>query len=250
MGSCKYNYEIISSGNEKSFYSNVIAYITGLSDDITCSGSIDQFDSSDLTIKPTFVFSINEKEFLTIQRIAALNSNTNGMNVTFKVGSALTATYNIITGSDAAASTSQMRHIFVSHIISGSFLLMYIDQGNVQYGAWNSVYFVYIGSLDNSYGYCSTPERRQAKNSIFNISALNFYNFNGGTGGAFVSRFNYTSKPGTIDYIKSSIYCSSSERSFETTSIYDCTTVNIGDTVSLNDGAYLAVGTNQLVKVS
>ena len=99
------------------------------------------------------------------------------------------------------------------------------------------------------------------KECIFNISiawttsqtstVLVFRDISSTKSGSFTSRFAYKSLPGQIDYIKSCVYLNENQRQFDITAIYDCTELQaVGDTVSLKDGSYLAVGLHQLVKIS
>lgn len=63
------------------------------------------------------------------------------------------------------------------------------------------------------------------------------------------SLFSYAALTGYIDYIRESAYVSAGVKSFVTPYIYDCSTVDLGSTVTLNDGNYMAIGAHSLVKL-
>lgn len=255
-----YKVFVTNSGTEKEFMTDFISTVTGLSDKITCSGSVDQYDSSDTSIKPEFVFSIHGKPTLTMQRANTLANTNNVFNVSLYVGNNSISTNQQCpySGSASAASANSTRTFALSWITSGDFILLALMSVE-NYGYKHHV-IVSIKSGNNVYGdgYFYNWNAYLPTTTIFNIKQkpithtplFNFYNYDIGDNGIFTSRFAFSSKPGTIDYIKSSPYIDNGYKKFDITSVYDCTTVTIGDTVSLKDGAYLAVGTNQLVKVS
>ena len=251
---------VTKNGTEKEFVSELINTITGLSPKITCSGSIDQYDSSDTSTIPEFIFSINGKETLKIKRAAALSSNCDHLDVSIFIGdrylSQNSQCYYI--SSAKAASAIETRSFYISWIVSRDFILLALHT-SVESSGYGKNHVVINTKHGNShYGagyfkdgtYLSRNELFQVETNKNNSQSLIFYDFDSGSSGTFSSRFSFTSKPGTIDYVKSSAYVSSGYKVFDLSDVYDCTTVNIGDTVSLKDGAYLAVGTHQLVKVS
>lgn len=251
---------VTKNGTEKEFISELINTITGLSPKITCSGSIDQYDSGDTSTIPEFIFSINGKETLKIKRAAALSSNCAYFEVSIFVGDSYMAQNQqfYYSTSSYAASAVTTRSYYISWIVSRDFILFALHT-SVESSGYGKNHVVINAKHGNShYGtgyfkdgtYLSRNELFQIETNKANDQSLIFYDFDSGSSGTFLSRFSFISRPGTIDYVKSSAYVNSGYKTFDISDVYDCTTVNIGDTVSLNDGAYLAVGTHQLVKVS
>ena len=250
-----YKVLVTKTGTEKEFVSELISTITGLSSKITCSGSVDQYDSGDTSTIPEFTFSINGKAQFKLKRHADISTASNQMDISIFTGTRTLFTNEecIWSGVAQTPSTSGTRAFYISWIVSGDFILLAIHAATEHYGYKQHV-IVNIKSGDKCYGdgYYISYNQYLPRNILFNIKnkpiggnpQFVFYEFDTGVTGSFVSRFDFISKPGTIDYINNSY------KAFDVTAVYDCTTVNIGDTVSLNDGAYLAVGTNQLVKVS
>lgn len=247
--SVSYWNERSSNGTEKEFMSDFISYLTGLDTKITCSSSVDtEFSDSDLTHVPTFNFSIDGKLAFTLTRSAALNTNSN----TYSLACASTSV-DIRWPDSVAYSAEHYRGFFVSYLINDNFVLLSINStkrnnNNQPEQVNNNI--IYAGSSGTkSYWSAVTNLDWRTRTNLYSISGRIFHEINGSDSGTFTSRFSYACPPGEIDYVKSSAYLDSGVKKFDITSIYDCTTVALGDTVSLKDGAYLAVGTNQLVKV-
>ena len=255
-----YKVLVTKTGTEKEFVSELINTITGLSNKITCSGSVDQYDSGDTSTIPEFTFSINGKETLKIKRSAALSNNSGCFYVSIFVDNNYMSQnkHCYYSQGDYAASFITTRSYYISWIVSRDFILLSLHTSVEASGYGKNHVVINAKHEDSYYGtgyfkdgtYLSRNELFQIETDKSNNQSLIFHDFDSGLNGTFSSRFSFISKPGTIDYIKSSAYVSSGYKVFDIPDIYDCTTVNIGDTVSLKDGAYLAVGTNQLVKVS
>jgi hypothetical protein len=240
---------VSSNGTEKEFMSDFIDYLTSLDSKITCSSNVNtEFSDSDLTHVPTFNFSINNKLAFTLTRAAALNTDTSSYNLA--CGS---INVDISWQTSAAYTVSQDRGFYVSYLINDNFVLLSINSSHKNWQARveqinNNI--IYAGSSGASaYWSAITNLDYNTRTSIYSISGRTFSPIGEDIDGTFTSRFSYACPPGAIDYIKSSVYLNSGQKQFEITSIYDCTTVSVGDTISLKDGPYLAVGTNQLVKV-
>lgn len=253
-----FGYEVISNSVEKDFASDLVNYITGLDDRITCSNNAEtEYDSSDLTHVPTFNFLIDNEVAFTLTRSlrnnsgggvqAPLSSNSTGFLADFGDLNVYMACFNM----DGLPYTqSGVRKFAISSVLNSNFILLSINGLEYYYGNYNTNNTNIIYAKTSTKKYLSTYTGVTfAKNNIFNISTRTFSSIDENINGTFISRFSYACPPGYIDYIKSSVYMNNSQKQFEITSIYDCTTVAIGDTVSLKDGPYLAVGTNQLVKV-
>lgn len=62
--------------------------------------------------------------------------------------------------------------------------------------------------------------------------------------------FPFEARTGYLDFVSHSSFLSGSTKVFASTDIYDCTTVNFGDTLSLKDGAnFLAIGAHSMVRL-
>jgi len=249
-----FKHELSVYGTEKDFMAAVINYLTGsqspLYQKIVCSSDIDtEYSDSDLTHIPSFDFSINGKIDFSITRKYALSSSAWEFNITSgSVSNTLSWG-----GSPSAWDSTATRKIFISYIVDDNFVLLSIN-GTYQNGAISNANINFVYCKNSTKSYQSVINNVQGGGSvtiatIFNISSRVFYEVDGTDSGTFMSRFSYQAPAGEIDYIKSSIYGNGTNKEFEVTSVYDCTTVNVGDTVSLKDGAYLAVGTHQIVKV-
>lgn len=67
----------------------------------------------------------------------------------------------------------------------------------------------------------------------------------------FSNMFSYEARTGYLDFISHTNFLSAGTKAFSSADIYDCTTVNFGDTLSLKDGAnFLAIGSHSMVPLS
>lgn len=262
MGSTIFGAIIEINDVEKEFWKALKTYILSLDPGITCAEDPD--DEFDYSTKgndhiATMNFKINNTQIFEIHRTSALRDNNN-QELPAKISLATNANagipelntdFKIAPGIyDQPQSVVTTRKIMISHIINDNFIHIALNTiglngttyGNVNYSKSGNDVFV-----GNKNGSGETYTRDMA----FNLTRYTMYDLaTPAYAGTFLSRFSYAAPQGNIDYIKSSIYQSNGEKVFENKAIYDCTTVIAGDTVSLKDGAYIAVGTNQLVKVS
>lgn len=253
MAIMKFAEVVKSTGNEVDFMKNVIAYITDINSAITClDDPDDEYDEGTVGTShiPTFRFSFNGKHILTISRDGALSEATSLMNVSFINNGDRIASY-VITYMyrETGWSTNDSRQFKMSYVDSPGICILNITN----YGVDHSFTVLFVESRSSSYGSYKTVyvgTSTYTVSNIFNISECTLYDTSGTIQGDFISRFAYKAQPGKVDYIKSSIYINNNVKQFDITPIYDCTEVSPGSTVSLEDGAYLAVGPNQLVKVS
>lgn len=251
MATMKFAEVVESTGNEVDFMKNVIAYITDINSAITClDDPDDEYDESTVGTShiPTFRFSFNEKHILTISRGGALSKATSLMNVSF-INNGNTIALNGVTYMYRGIgwSTNGLRQFKMSYIDSPGICILNITS----YGVVQSFTVLFVESRSSSYGsYKNTNVSAYTVSNVFNISECTLYDTSASIQGDFISRFAYKAQPGKVDYIKSSIYINDNVKQFDITPIYDCTEVSPGSTVSLEDGAYLAVGPHQLVKVS
>ena len=250
------NYQVTKTSIEKEWMRDVVNYITGLDSRITCSNDVDdEYDSSKWDAGtnhvPTFIFSINNIPYLKIERGENLATNALFTRSSSPLNSSIVKNDQFFSKAWNQGGINQVleRSCNISSIISNGFIMI-VFGGLSDY--FNAVAVVYSESGTNEYFAEYFPS--YSKESIFNVSGnATFYKLESGSVGSsqgtFLSRFSYACPPGQIDYIKSSIYQNNNAKVFELASLYDCTTVILGNTVSLKDGAYLAVGTHQLVKV-
>jgi len=253
MAIMKFAEVVESTGNEVDFMKNVIAYITGINNTITClDDPDDEYDEGTVGTShiPTFRFSFNGKHILTISRGQVLSEKMSSMNVSFiNNGNIITTNSVYYMYRSTGWSTNGLRQFKMSYIDSPGICILNITS----YSIYQSFTVLLVESRSNSYGSYKTENvdtSTYTVSNIFNISECILYDTSDAIHGNFISRFAYKAQPGKVDYIKSSIYINNNTKQFDITPIYDCTEVSPGSTVSLEDGAYLAVGPHQLVKVS
>lgn len=277
MGSSTYAASVEAYGVEKEMYRSIINYLTGLDSRITCNTDADTEwtrAEGDSNTVPTFNFSINNIPIFSLSRdsnIAQYYRQPSNVTV-FKLLLDGTPTYQtyIRDKKDEPDTAVQnyvacTRGLTISHIINDNFILLsfaacpdaivpnttntrYRDMDNATFALSLSNNQLYIGATKAA---SAAPYTPYGKAYCFDISDYTMYNVTTPSSvGKFVSRFSYGAPVGTIDYIKSSVYQSNGSKIFENKAVYDSTTVNVGDAVSLKDGSYVAVGTHQLVKVS
>lgn len=277
MGSSTYAASVEAYGTEKDMYRSIINYLTSLDSRIACDTDLDtEWETSIGTPGhfPTFVFSINNTPIFSLSRDGQIATYyRQGSNILiFKLllDGVPTNQINIRNKKDNPETETQWdtvytRGLTISHIINDNFILLsfaacpdgivpqttntrYRDMDNATFALSLSNNQTYIGATKAA---SAAPYTPYSKAYCFNISDYTLYNVTTPSSvGTFVSRFSYGAPVGTIDYIKSSVYQSNGSKIFENKAVYDSTTVNVGDAVSLKDGSYVAVGTHQLVKVS
>ncbi len=277
MGSSTYAASVEAYGTEKDMYISIINYLTSLDSRITCDTDVDTEWSAAINDPgniPTFVFSINNTPIFSLGRdrnIATYYRQPSKVLV-FKLllDGVPTDQISIRNKKDSPETETQWevtytRGLTISHIINDNFILLsfaassnattsqttdttWRDTDNATFALSLSNGQTYIGATKAA---SEAPYIPYSKAYCFNISDYTMYNVTTPSSvGKFVSRFSYSAPVGTIDYIKSTVYQSNGSKIFENKAVYDSTTVNVGDAVSLKDGSYVAVGTHQLVKVS
>lgn len=277
MGSSTYAASVEAYGTEKDMYRSIINYLTSLDSRITCDTDLDtEWDTSINTPGhfPTFVFSINNIPTFSLNRDGLIatyyRQPSNVLVFKLLLDGVPTNQINIRNKKDDPGATTQWettytRGLTISHIINDNFILLsfaassdaivpqttntkYRDMDNATFALSLSNNQTYIGATKAA---SAAPYTPYSKAYCFDISDYTMYNVTTPSSvGKFVSRFNFGAPVGTIDYIKSTVYHSNGSKIFENKAVYDSTTVNVGDAVSLKDGSYVAVGTHQLVKVS
>lgn len=277
MGSSTYAASVEAYGTEKDMYRSIINYLTSLDSRIVCDTDLDtEWDTSlsDSNHLPTFVFSVNNIPMFSLSRdgnIAMYYRQASKVLIFKLLLDGVPANQISIRNkkdnpeTQTQWDTSYTRGLTISHIINDNFILLsfaacsdaivpqttdttWRDTDNATFALSLSNNQVYIGATKAS---SSAPYTPYSKAYCFDISDYTLYNVTTPSSvGTFISRFSYGAPVGTIDYIKSSVYQSNGSKIFENKAVYDSTTVNVGDAVSLKDGSYVAVGTHQLVKVS
>lgn len=254
-----YGQEINYYGTEKEFWAKAIEEITALSPEITCIGSVDQYDGEPTTI-PEFVFAFHGKEMLKLKRRVAINASTGRFDTTVFVND-----YNVflnqemIIGSDWSPTVIGARSLKISWLIAHNIIIFSMAAGIGSWGLRN-LGLVSIKNGDAIYGdgwwFNNGDGSVYPRNKIFNIylkpdntTYYTFRDFNSNIIGSFTSRFQYKTDAGLIDYARGAIYTNNGNRVFDVSCVYDCSEVAIGDSISLSSGSYLAVGPHQLVKV-
>ena len=267
MGSSYYGRTVEIGGTEVNSFSAIKTYLLGLDSRFSCDNvPADEFDSSiyGSDHKATLSFSINGVHSFTIYRNKKLSESSKSLVVALDMVDGANippsnscdirnakTNYN----EDKAWTFDRVRGFTISHIINDNFVLLsFASLVPVTLGThrdWTTICFSFSSGKTYIGMFSETSEI--SKEKCFNISNYSLYDSDISSGimtGTFLSRFSYAAPVGSIDYIKSAVYQSNSSKAFENKAIYDSTAVNVGATVSLKDGSYVAVGTHQLVKVS
>lgn len=264
MNGTGYLTTVKNTGVEKELYRTIITYLTGLDSRITCANDPDtEFDISTKgsDYVPTFNFSIDGTHIFKLYRPAALSASVFGIQFSMDAVTGIPDSDCVIyfrqdgyheNWDKIAYNTVAERGINISHIISTNLIYLSFTCWNDNQGNRNTCNAAVLYNISDNSLYLTSRKQTSPFNkaNCFNLSGVTLYKASNLASGTFLSRFSYACPPGTIDYIKSCIYQNNNEKAFENRAIYDCTTVTVGDTVSLKDGAYVAVGTHQLVKVS
>lgn len=257
-----FGYVVLSTGTEIQFVTSLVDYITGLDPRITCTTDIAaEYNDSDPTHIPVITFLIDNTIAFTLTRCyrdgtdnphpGPLNIASNG----FIINCDIFSTKAYCVRSDAVPYKNNSERAFaVSSIVTDEFILLSINGREYYYATYSTANMNIVYLKNESTYYTSIITGLSfSKSTIFNISNRTFTENSTGKIATFVSRFSYACLPGYIDYIKNSVYVNSAispaEKQFNISTIYDCTTVVPGETTSLSDGRYIAVGPHQLVKI-
>lgn len=255
--SSAFNTYVSSYSNEKTFIVKLINFLEGLSSDIVCASDPDDEYPNDSSHTPTFNFTIKNRSAFSLVRNNTLANRSRNFNfsATAKTGESANTSSLILSDKlgwdEPYASNTANRGIRISYIVNDDFILLsfYVKDDNTT--PKNNFTIIFFESNSSIFASSRANLSSYTQSNCFNISALTFYDLDSVyANGTFVSRFAHAAPAGQIDYIKSSIYQNNSQKAFENKAIYDSSTVGISDTVSLKDGAYIAVGPHQLVKVS
>lgn len=268
MNGANFYSTVVSQGNEIAFMKEIVSFITGLDEKITCNDDPDyEYDKDNRgeTYVPRFRFYFNNEHIFTINRGANLNTGANGFTIQYIYDDAVfnSRWVHVHDSSVQSYLVVRKRWSYISYIISDNFILIDFHDVVPSWGDQYGIRIMYAKSGDDEYSAYDILRYSDnfTKECVFNISialggtgtptGLVFRDLSSTKSGSFTSRFAYKSLPGQIDYIKSCVYLNGDQRQFDISAICDSTELQaIGDTVSLKDGAYLAVGLHQLVKVS
>ena len=270
MGSCHFGVTIRSEAKEADAYKVIKNYILSLDARFTCAEDPDEeFDAAIMGGDhiPVMNFKVSGHQLFKLYRPQPLlddGAEVGISQICFSMDGyadvpSSTGTIHFMSSSyndwrdSKTQSTDWGRGLVISHIINENFIYLSFtcipdENGIFRRNQNRSIIYVISDGVVyvNSRGNLNPYDR----STVFNVSDMSIYSSAApGMAGSFVSRFTYACPPGIIDYIKSSAYMSNGERIFTLDPLYDCTTVTTGDTVALEDGAYVAVGTHQLVKV-
>jgi hypothetical protein len=247
---------------EKEFMRALINRILSIDAALTCPDDVDdEYDVETVTTShtPTFRIYANGTHFYTIQRGATLANNASTITALAIVNGNVYRSVELNWGGTWAYTATATRIITLAYIATEGFYLLNLH-GTPSWGEYPICDSILVESHDTTYGTNQFGARalkstQYIPSVIFNISALPFYGANDSAVGKFVSRFAYKSPAGYLDYVKSSVYAYDnngvlSDKLFDLTPLYDCSEVTAGSTLALDDGQYIAVGTNQLVKVA
>lgn len=254
MGDVAFDIGITSTDTEPVFVHALVDYLTSLDSRITCANNIDdEYDETKWeegnSHVPRFNIYFNNDYWFTIFRDAPFNTSCLAFRTCYeKEYNKFLARSQYFSSEWRRGQYSEKmtRTFHFSHIITNKFIMLG-TAGTQNYK--DSANFVITFSegqkYTSRYGFGGN---QYTKANIFNIAAQSFLNPQNEPA-TFISRFPYKAKPGTIDYVRSSIFANGGNKLFTLNNLCDCTTVNVCDSVSLSDGSYYAIGTNLLVKV-
>lgn len=264
----KVDQSLESTGDERSFLWLLYNYITGLWSGITCKiilgdGTvIDPADPDDMVwtnnAKIDIIFTLKENVTLRFQiyigASMGVDMNRNMAYNTFvELNEATIATIgseggNTRTGSGlqfAQSSTwpkynaNATRRYRVSKYISDNTFIIWFGDFNKTSWKNSNLFIMGIKDTSNNWHYSAGS----------NIDTAVFYDLEGSSA-AKSPMFSYEARTGYLDFISHSSFITGGTKAFTSTDIYDCTTVNFGDTLSLKDGAnFLAIGAHSMVRL-
>lgn len=135
------------------------------------------------------------------------------------------------------------RLLFTTYIAEDIFILWITPYTGDSFASSDSISLMKFKDSNNNWHWASHASPNSIENgSIYDADGLNPT--------TKTSIFSYATKLGYMDYISQSNFAVGDIKSFSALNIFDCTTVNIGDTFLLDDNhSYLAIGTHSLVPI-
>lgn len=258
MGSANFYTEVIAYNTiEETFASTVVNYITGLDSRITCDNDpayeYNRTERGDSYV-PKFDFYFNNNLIFTMTRGDTLSRGANGYVLYAKRGNQTIDSIFVGFANTSVQGINVIinRYFNVSHIINDDFIFIDVHTGFNSSGTRNGMKIIYVKCESDEYmGYGKMTNNSEYNPAgVFNISGSSLIGLSSQTSGTFISRFQYKSMPGKIDYVTNCVYATAGQKQFDIRALYDCTEVTAGDTLSLDDGRYIAIGPHQLVKIS
>lgn len=270
---------IMSSGNETSFLWQLYYYFVGnesesipskLWDGITCTvynGSTEAGNTPDdaalaQDTVTNIVFTLDENVSLTFQDYPHQNwsgGKSYGYNVRLSLGDInlidrnwgnYTGGWGYGTGclrhndSEYGSGQSATRKYILTQYRDDNLIILWITPCNgSSYKDENSVCIMKMTNGNSVYWTGKNGQDILSNNeNIVNVDNNSVYKIN--------NMFNFEARTGYLDFISHSSFLIGNTKAFASTDIYDCTTVNFGDTLSLKDGAnFLAIGAHSMVRL-
>lgn len=258
---------INNSGTENDFIALVYDFVKGLYSGITCdlSGYVtkEDADASDIAFIGNTItnidFNLSENVILRFQSYPSDNLSkpySGGYNFAFKINGA-----NIVTiGSEGTKTNSDTclrfsstnpnawgaanRSFTVAKYVSDNVVVFWI--GDYTATSWKDAKFSFVKFKDTN-----NNVKWAVKAGANAIDDGFIKSDDGSLTYTRTNMFSYEARTGYLDFISHSNYLSAGIKAFTSTDIYDCTTVNFGDTLSLKDGAnFLAIGAHSMVPIN
>ena len=255
MGAFTTNF-IQSTGDDRSFLTLVYNFIMGLDEGITSSITPSEFSYASKTIC-NMDFTLEEGVVLRLQSYPGDNL---AQPVSCGYNFALIINNNTIMnkGLDYYSTTSNSPIRFIGSNVNvwnsatRAYVVSKYDSDNVKIfwiGPYDSVDYTSAGGI--------AVIKFKDSNNVWHYGgytgpSIDSASITDSSGASIVSKssiFDYAALPGYIDYIRESGYVSGGTKIFTSTDIFDCSTVELGSTITLSDGNYMAIGPHSLIKV-
>lgn len=255
-----------SSQNEAVLLDQIYDFITGLWDGVECS--VVQHDgtvvspgtASDMdwynNAKSSMSFELKSGVILKFETSPTSSTTTRGYNIYAiingmtigKVSSSTTREKGCFKfyGNDSFVTdgvnpyNGEIRKYTFSKYVSDDMFVIWFGSHSVS--SWKDSEYCFVGLKDTSgdwhYSFSTS------------IEGADMYDADGTNPASKSPMFSFEARTGFLDFISHSSFVSGSTKAFTATDIYDCTTVNFGDTLSLKDGAnFLAIGAHSMVRL-
>lgn len=269
-----FNTETIqSTGDERSFLTLIYNHIMGLWDGITCSVKNGDDDIISSATPDDFVWSQDTVSYIEFKLDAASSlrftshPRHNADKATRAYSIALIVNSNIIVdrggtsetyirgvgvpfcgnsshvGDGLSPETAGKRTWICSEYLSGNVKILWFASKDATTYKDSLVTIIMLKDTNSNWHYGGT-------NAGCNPETSDIYDSTASSVATKSNLFSFEARTGYLDFISHSSFVSGSTKAFTSTDIYDCTTVNFGDTLSLKDGAnFLAIGTHSMVRL-
>ena len=266
MGSATVDTNISSTGTEVDFLSELYDYITGLWTGITCSMNVGGTEispalPSDYQVvnngKTYIDFALKENVILRFESYNKMSYAVDGganqcYNIFFIINDVVVGHYGedgswtnkgsglpFVSSPEKYYNNNSRKYVLSKYISDNMFIVWF---GNYSVTSWKNSQFYIMGVKDTSDNWHYAAGT--------NIDDAVLYDSNGSNAVVKSPMFSYEARTGYLDFISHSSFVSGSTKVFTSTDIYDCTTVNFGDTLSLKNGAnFLAIGEHSMVRL-